>query len=93
MLYFLGERRPKGFKLKSERLTPQDRVSIQKRHLFKEITTRAYYSGEQVIEILINGAPVQSSRFGSRFKCKQGEELFFECVLNSGLHLGDLFVC
>ncbi len=63
MLYFLGERRPKVFKLKSERLTPQDRVSIQKRHLFKEITTRAYYSGKQVIEVLINGVPVAEQPF------------------------------
>ncbi len=58
-----GERRPKVFKLKSVKLTPQDTVSIQKRHLFKEITTRAYYSGEQVIEVLINGVPVAEQPF------------------------------
>ncbi len=58
-----GERRPKVFKLKSINLAPQETRSIRKQHLFKEITTRAYYSGEQVIEVLINGVPVAEQSF------------------------------
>jgi len=50
-----GRHQAKVFKLKSIKLPPQQTLLMTKRHPFKPISTRTYYSGEQCIELLING--------------------------------------
>lgn len=50
-----GQTSPKVFKLKNLELKPKQKLSIKKAHPVKKITTRKYYSGEQILEIQING--------------------------------------
>ncbi len=58
-----GKTAPKVFKWKAVTLQPQQTLNIQKRHAIKAITTRRYYSGEQRLEILINGKAVAETDF------------------------------
>jgi 3-methyladenine DNA glycosylase AlkC len=46
---------PKVFKLKALTLTQGQHVTLRKKHPFKAITTRKYYSGEHQLAIHING--------------------------------------
>lgn len=50
-----GKRTEKVFKLNSKTLEANKVVAIKKKHSFKLITTRVYYPGEHVIEIMVNG--------------------------------------
>ncbi len=50
-----GNLAPKVFKLKEIVLKPKQTVSITKSHRFMDFTTRKHYSGEHVIELMING--------------------------------------
>lgn len=50
-----GKRNPKVFKLKSHQLPSSQSIQIQKKHSFKPITTRRYYSGLHRLEIQVNG--------------------------------------
>lgn len=57
-VYFVkanGRRASKVFKLKTLTLRPGEALNIDKRHSFKEITTRRYYAGEHKMELIING--------------------------------------
>jgi len=49
------KQRAKVFKLKSITLKANEKIKLSKSHSFKLITTRKYYSGEHLIEIIING--------------------------------------
>jgi 3-methyladenine DNA glycosylase AlkC len=55
-----GQGRPKVFKLTKRTLAPGETLTIRKQHSFRPVTTRAYYPGEHVVEIQING--VRSGR-------------------------------
>jgi 3-methyladenine DNA glycosylase AlkC len=50
-----GAIKPKVFKLKTLTLSPGEASEITKRHAFRNITTRQYYSGTHVVEVLVNG--------------------------------------
>jgi 3-methyladenine DNA glycosylase AlkC len=50
-----GELSPKVFKLKTLVLKPGEKISIQKKHPLKKITTRVYYSGLHQAEIQVSG--------------------------------------
>ncbi len=58
-----GKTAAKVFKWKTVTLAPNQTLTIEKQHAIKKITTRRYYSGEQVLEILINGKPVAQTTF------------------------------
>jgi 3-methyladenine DNA glycosylase AlkC len=50
-----GELSPKVFKLKEIYLAPHQIVHIEKKHLFKDFTTRKHHQGTHYIEVIING--------------------------------------
>ncbi|MGK0445223.1 MAG: 3-methyladenine DNA glycosylase AlkC [Bermanella sp.] len=58
-----GKTSPKVFKWKTLSLEAGQSVSLQKKHAIKAITTRRYYSGEQKLEVLVNGQPVAEAEF------------------------------
>lgn len=58
-----GKRSEKVFKLKTMTLKASETLDISKSHLFKNITTRRYYSGEHLINILVNGEANQTLSF------------------------------
>lgn len=58
-----GERKPKVFKLKSIALAPEESCQLVKAHAIKAITTRKYYPGIQLLEILVNGKSLISREF------------------------------
>lgn len=57
-----GKLAPKVFKLKTITIKPGEKISVQKKHQFKPISTRKYYSGKHEIQLKINGVlyPVTS---------------------------------
>ena len=58
-----GQQKAKVFKLKSLSLGAKQACSLQKRHGIKAITTRQYYAGTHLLEIVINGQSVASQVF------------------------------
>ena len=58
-----GQQKAKVFKLKSLNLGAKQTCIIQKRHGIKIITTRNYYAGTHLLEILINGQSVANQTF------------------------------
>ena len=58
-----GELSPKVFKLKEIHLAPHDAVHIEKKHLFKDFTTRKHHKGTHFIEVMINGKPFCKTAF------------------------------
>ena len=58
-----GKHSEKVFKLKTMTLKASETLDISKSHLFKNITTRRYYSGEHFINILVNGNANQTLSF------------------------------
>ena len=50
-----GKTSAKVFKLKTFQLAPGNSVNLQKKHLFKNFTTRKHYSGKHQVEIIVNG--------------------------------------
>jgi len=46
---------PKVFKLRTFELAAHERVVIKKKHTVRKVTTRQYYTGQQKIEIQVNG--------------------------------------
>ncbi len=58
-----GSQQAKVFKLKSLTLESRQRIRVEKRHPIKAITTRKYYTGTHMLEILINGISVQTCHF------------------------------
>jgi 3-methyladenine DNA glycosylase AlkC len=58
VLYFKkadGSLAPKVFKMTTKSLAPGERISLQKRHSFRKITTRVYYPGEHEVAVQVNG--------------------------------------
>ncbi len=65
-VYFVkanGRQASKVFKLKTLTLGSGETLNIDKRHSFKEITTRRYYAGEHKIELIINGVACAEVKF------------------------------
>jgi len=58
-----GKLSPKVFKLKNITLGQGENLSITKKHSLRKITTRTYYPGQHIIEILINGKPIAQQEF------------------------------
>lgn len=66
IVYFMkanGTRAPKVFKLTKRQLQPGETVRIEKKHSFKEITTRKYYAGTHAIALKINGQEFEGLSF------------------------------
>lgn len=53
----------KVFKLKRVRVAAREQIHLEKRHAFKQITTRSYHSGSHHVEILVNGKALGSQEF------------------------------
>jgi 3-methyladenine DNA glycosylase AlkC len=58
-----GGTTPKVFKWKNATLGPLATLSAKRKHPFRKITTRVYYPGSHVLEILINGVSCGSKDF------------------------------
>lgn len=61
-----GSRTSKVFKWKNITLHGQQTVALRKSHPFKLITTRKYYAGTHLVELLINGVIYASAEFDLR---------------------------
>jgi len=61
-----GELKPKVFKLKSLQLQPGESVTLTKKHLFEDFTTRKHYAGEHAVEIIVNGVSMAKQGFRLR---------------------------
>jgi 3-methyladenine DNA glycosylase AlkC len=61
-----GERKAKVFKLKVLELGAGDRVTIEKRHAIRQISTRQYHSGRHAVDILVNGRACARAEFDLR---------------------------
>ncbi|MGH1372143.1 MAG: hypothetical protein ACRBBW_08925 [Cellvibrionaceae bacterium] len=58
-----GKTAAKVFKWKNISLAPKQTITLEKQHVIKKITTRRYYSGEQMLEITVNGQPIAQKKF------------------------------
>ena len=58
-----GELAPKVFKLAQKSLSGQEQITIEKKHPFRKISTRVYYSGKHFLEIQINGVKMKKVAF------------------------------
>lgn len=58
-----GSRAPKVFKWKEMRNLQNGALSATRRHGIRQITTRKYYPGRHMIEVIVNGAPVAEAEF------------------------------
>jgi hypothetical protein len=54
---------PKVFKLKEIVLEPGQLVKINKKQIFKDFTTRKHYTGNHVLEIMVNGTIYGTQEF------------------------------
>ena len=66
-----GKMAAKVFKWKAVTIEPGQTLVIKKQHSIKKISTRRYYSGEQKLDILINGKSVAQENFILDAKEKQ----------------------
>ena len=58
-----NQQTPKVFKLTQKTLTPDETITITKKHSFKEVTTRRYYPGAHAVEIQVNGVACAKEAF------------------------------
>lgn len=58
-----GKMSEKVFKWKNATIQPKQQLSLEKKHSFKPISTRNYYSGNHYIELLINGQSYGKKEF------------------------------
>jgi 3-methyladenine DNA glycosylase AlkC len=58
-----GTLAPKVFKLSAKTLQPGERLTVQKRHSFKPISTRKHYVGPHSLGLQVNGARSESVNF------------------------------
>lgn len=58
-----GSRTAKVFKLRTLELPSSGRARLEKKHSFKPVTTRVYYSGPHAIEVLVNGRARAKAEF------------------------------
>ncbi|MEP2784472.1 MAG: DNA alkylation repair protein [Pseudoruegeria sp.] len=58
-----GTLAPKVFKLKQVTLGAKERITLERRHAIRPITTRTYYSGIQTVALRINGLDFNPASF------------------------------
>ncbi len=58
-----GSLSPKVFKLKTGQIPGNSELKICKRHSFKPVTTRVYYSGKHKIQLQLNGREKEEATF------------------------------
>ncbi len=58
-----GTTSPKVFKWRTKVLPANGLLEISKKHTIKKITTRVYYPGKHVLEVMVNGVSVGSKKF------------------------------
>jgi 3-methyladenine DNA glycosylase AlkC len=58
-----GGTSPKVFKWKNIRLLARKTLASTRKHAFKKITTRVYYTGLHRLEVIVNGVSVGTSEF------------------------------
>ncbi|WP_069470640.1 DNA alkylation repair protein [Candidatus Marithrix sp. Canyon 246] len=58
-----GKLLPKVFKWTTQTLKHRQSLSLTRKHKFRVITTRRYYTGEHIFEVLINGQPYGQQAF------------------------------
>lgn len=58
-----GTTAPKVFKLKTTELKAAESMALTKSHHLKSITTRSYYAGRHLLEIMINGTSYQKIKW------------------------------
>ncbi|MEN8219449.1 MAG: hypothetical protein ABFS56_24465 [Pseudomonadota bacterium] len=54
---------PKVFKWTTQTLKHRQSLSLTRKHQFRLITTRRYYTGQHIFEVLINGLPYGQQAF------------------------------
>ena len=58
-----GKLSRKVFKWIQRQATPDQVITVSKRHSFKPVTTRVYYPGQHRIDVLVNGQNIASAGF------------------------------
>jgi 3-methyladenine DNA glycosylase AlkC len=58
-----GKTSPKVFKWRTMTLPAKNTLTLTKNHAIKKITTRVYYSGLHMVEIIVNGASMGRANF------------------------------
>jgi 3-methyladenine DNA glycosylase AlkC len=58
-----GKLSPKVFKWTTQTLKHRQSLSLTRKHKFRVITTRRYYTGQHIFEVLINGQPYGQQAF------------------------------
>ncbi len=58
-----GKRTPKVFKWKDTQLNATGGLVASRKHAIKPITTRTYYGGEHLLEIIVNGVSLGMQPF------------------------------
>ena len=58
-----GKQSKKVFKISERELTPNETLNYEKRHSFKIITTRKYYTGTHRVSLVINGKEMEGIDF------------------------------
>jgi 3-methyladenine DNA glycosylase AlkC len=65
-VYFLlqnGDHYKKVFKISERLLQPGEKLSFEKRHSFKIVTTRKYYTGPHKLSVIVNGKELKTGKF------------------------------
>ena len=68
-MYFLrnnGSHSKKVFKISDRTIKSGERISLRKQHSFAPITTRTYYSGLQMLSLIVNGVESERMEFELR---------------------------
>lgn len=58
-----GKSQAKTFKLKELKLKPHEIITVTKKQLFKELTTRKHYMGKHEVGLIINGDKMSTTPF------------------------------
>ncbi len=53
----------KVFKIKKVKMKEGETMRIEKKHLFKKMTTKKLYSGEHILAVQVNGSTIESTTF------------------------------
>jgi len=58
-----GKTSPKVFKWRTTILTGKNRLTLDKKHVVRKITTRVYYPGLHMVEVMVNGVSMAKADF------------------------------
>lgn len=82
-IYFLkanGSHNKKVFKISERMPKPLEKVSIQRKHTIKAITTRKYYAGEHFIALIVNGKEIIKRNFTLVIKIKKIKNMLSQSI-------------